>query len=69
MLDVGKDYTLTEGAIELLPILFWLMAFSDTVNGEIHQIFSAIVLPDGRVVAPRVAPADVVVALTSLSLD
>jgi hypothetical protein len=37
------------------PIPYWLVAYSDTVKRPIHQLFFAVVLPDGRVVAPRVA--------------
>jgi hypothetical protein len=53
-------YRIQVGALETqelrtAPIPYWLVAFSDTVKGPIHQLFLAIVLPDGRVVAPRVA--------------
>jgi hypothetical protein len=53
-------YRIQVGALETqelrtAAIPYWLVAFSDTVKGPIHQLFFAVVLPDGRVVAPRVA--------------
>jgi len=37
------------------PAPFWLICFSDTVKGPLHQIFFVVLLPDGTVVEPRVA--------------
>ncbi len=37
------------------PVPFWLVCFSDTVKGPIKKLFFAVILPDGTVVAPRVA--------------
>ena len=53
-------YHIQVGALETqelrtTPLPYWLVAFSDTVKGPIHQFFFAIVLPDSRAVAPRVA--------------
>jgi hypothetical protein len=36
------------------PVPFWLVSFSDTVKGAIHQMFFVVLLPDGTVVEPRV---------------
>jgi hypothetical protein len=46
-------YRIQVGALETqelrtVPIPHWLVAFSDTVKGPIHQLFFAVVLPDGR---------------------
>jgi hypothetical protein len=37
------------------PIPFWLCCFSDTIKGPLRLLFFVVVLPDGRVVEPRVA--------------
>jgi hypothetical protein len=37
------------------PIPFWLVCFSDTVKGPLHQMFFVVLLPDGTVVEPKVA--------------
>ena len=37
------------------PVPFWLICFSDTAKGPLHQIFFVVLLPDGTVVEPRVA--------------
>jgi hypothetical protein len=37
------------------PVPFWLVCFSDTVTGPLHQLWFAVVLPDGTVVEPNVA--------------
>jgi hypothetical protein len=36
------------------PEPFWLVSFSDTVKGPMHQLFFVVVLPNGNVVEPRV---------------
>jgi hypothetical protein len=36
------------------PVPFWLVCFSDTVKGPLRQMFFVVLLPDGRVVEPRV---------------
>jgi hypothetical protein len=36
------------------PVPFWVVSFSDTVKGPMHQLFFVVVLPDGTVVEPRV---------------
>jgi hypothetical protein len=36
------------------PVPFWLISFSDTTQGPMKQIFFAVLLPDGRIVEPRV---------------
>jgi hypothetical protein len=53
-------YGIQVGALETqelrtTAVPFWLVAFSDTIKGPIHQLFLAVILPDGRVVEPRVA--------------
>jgi hypothetical protein len=37
------------------PVPFWLVAFSDTVKGPMHQMYFVVVLPNGTVVEPSVA--------------
>jgi hypothetical protein len=36
------------------PMPFWLVSFSDTVKGPMHQLYFVVVLPDGNVVEPKV---------------
>jgi hypothetical protein len=36
------------------PIPFWLVCFSDTVEGPLRQLFFVVVLADGTVVEPKV---------------
>src|ERR1700724_1856951 len=36
------------------PVPFWLVCFSDTVKGELRQLFFVVLLPDGTVVEPSV---------------
>jgi hypothetical protein len=36
------------------PVPFWLVSFSDTVKGPMHQLYFVVVLPNGNVVEPRV---------------
>jgi hypothetical protein len=36
------------------PMPFWLVSFSDTVKGPMHQLYFVVVLPNGNVVEPRV---------------
>jgi hypothetical protein len=36
------------------PEPFWLVSFSDTVKGPMHQLFFVVILPNGNVVEPRV---------------
>jgi hypothetical protein len=38
------------------PIPFWLVSFSDTVKGPLKQLWFVVVLPDGKVIEPRVKP-------------
>src|SRR5580693_3223489 len=37
------------------PVPFWLVRFSDTVKGQLRQMFFVVLLPDGTVVVPSVA--------------
>ena len=37
------------------PVPFWLICFSDTVKGAMHQLFFVVVLPNGAVVEPSVS--------------
>ncbi len=37
------------------PAPFWLICFSDTIKGQLRQMFFVVLLPDGTVVEPRVA--------------
>jgi hypothetical protein len=37
------------------PIPFWLISFSGTIKGPLRQLFFVVVIPDGKVVEPRVA--------------
>jgi hypothetical protein len=36
------------------PAPFWLISFSDTIKGALHQMYFVVLLPDGTVVVPRV---------------
>jgi hypothetical protein len=36
------------------PVPFWLVSFSDTVKGPMHQLYFVVVLANGNVVEPRV---------------
>jgi hypothetical protein len=36
------------------PVPFWLVCFSDTIKGQLRQLFFVVILPDGTVVEPRV---------------
>ena len=52
-------YDVQVGALETQefrqqPIPFWLLSFSDTVKGPMHQLFFVVVLPNGNVVEPRI---------------
>jgi hypothetical protein len=52
-------YGIQVGALETQelrtsPMPFWLLSFSDTVKGPLRQLFFVVVLPDGRVVEPKV---------------
>ena len=54
-------YHVPVGALETqelrtAPIPFWLVCFSDTVKGPLRQMFFVVLLPDGTVVVPKVAP-------------
>ena len=53
-------YHIQIGALETqefrtTPVPFWLVSFSDTVQGPLHQLFFVVVLPNGTIVEPRVA--------------
>ena len=53
-------YHIQIGALETqefrtTPVPFWLVSFSDTVKGPMHQMFFVVVLPNGKIVEPRVA--------------
>ena len=37
------------------PVPFWLISFADTTQGPMKQMFFVVLLPDGRIVEPRVA--------------
>jgi hypothetical protein len=37
------------------PVPFWLVSFSDTVKGQLRQMYFVVLLPDGTVVVPSVA--------------
>jgi hypothetical protein len=52
-------YGIQVGALETQefrqqPMPFWLVSFSDTVKGPMHQLYFVVVLPNGNVVEPRV---------------
>jgi hypothetical protein len=52
-------YGIQVGALETQefrtdPVPFWLVAFSDSTKGLIHQLYFVVVLPNGNVVEPRV---------------
>ena len=52
-------YGIQVGALETQefrtePVPFWLVSFSDTVKGPMHQPYFVVVLPNGTVVEPRV---------------
>jgi hypothetical protein len=36
------------------PAPLWLVSFSDTIKGALHQMYFVVLLPDGTVVVPRV---------------
>jgi hypothetical protein len=40
--------------IRTTPVPFWLISFSDTVKGQLRQMFFVVLLPDRTVVEPRV---------------
>jgi hypothetical protein len=53
-------YRVQVGALETqelrtTPVPFWLVCFSDTVKGELRQLFFVVLFPDGTVVQPKVA--------------
>jgi hypothetical protein len=53
-------YHIQIGALEsqefrTTPVPFWLVCFSDSVKGPLHQIFFVVVLPNGTVVEPSVS--------------
>jgi hypothetical protein len=53
-------YHIQVGALETqefrtAPIPSWLVCFSDTVKGPLRQTFFVVLLPDGKVVEPKVA--------------
>jgi hypothetical protein len=53
-------YQVQVGALETqelrtAPTPFWLVCFSDTIEGRLRQLFFVVVMPDGTVVEPRVA--------------
>jgi hypothetical protein len=57
---VTSFYHVQVGAIETQefrtgPIPHWLFCFSDTIKGPIEQMFFVVLLPNGRVVRPKVA--------------
>ena len=35
------------------PVPFWVVSFSDTVKGPMHQLFFVVVLPDCTIVEPK----------------
>jgi hypothetical protein len=37
------------------PVPFWLICFSDTTQGPLKQMFFVVLLPEGRIIEPRVA--------------
>lgn len=52
-------YGIQVGALETQefrtePVPFWLVSFSDTVKGPMHQPCFVVVLPNGTVVEPKV---------------
>jgi hypothetical protein len=52
-------YHVQVGALETqefrtTPAPFWLVSFSDTTKGPMHQMYFEVLLPDGTVVEPRV---------------
>jgi hypothetical protein len=52
-------YGIQVGALETQefrqqPIPFWLVTFSNTVKGPMHQMFFVVVLTNGNVLEPRV---------------
>jgi hypothetical protein len=53
-------YLVQVGALETqefrtMPVLFWLICFSDTIKGALRQFYFVVLLPDGTVVEPTVA--------------
>jgi hypothetical protein len=53
-------YHVQVGALETqefrtTPVPFWLICFSDAVEGPLHQMFFVVLLPNGTVVEPTVA--------------
>jgi hypothetical protein len=51
-------YHIQIGALEsqefrTTPLPFWLVCFSDTVKGQLRQMFFVVLLPDGTVIVPR----------------
>jgi len=62
--DIAADFMTTFyhaqiGALETQefrtqPAPFWLVCFSDTIKGPLRQMFFVVLLPDGRVVEPRI---------------
>ena len=52
-------YGIQVGALETQefrqqPIPFWVVSFSDKAKGPMRQLFFVVVLPNGKVVEPRV---------------
>jgi hypothetical protein len=52
-------YHVKVGALETqefrtTPVPFWLVCYSDTINGPMRQMYFVVPLPDGTVVVPRV---------------
>jgi hypothetical protein len=55
-------YGIQVGALETQefrtdPVPFWLVAFSDSTKGLIHQLYFVVVLPNGNVIEPKLRHA------------
>jgi hypothetical protein len=53
-------YHIQIGALETqefrtTPVPFWLVSFSEAIQGPAKQMYFVVVLPDGRVVEPSVS--------------
>jgi hypothetical protein len=53
-------YHIQIGALETqefrtMPVPFWLVSFSEAIQGPAKQMYFVVVLPDGRVVEPSVS--------------
>ena len=53
-------YHIQIGALETqkfrtMPVPFWLVSFSEAIQGPAKQMYFVVVLPDGRVVKPSVS--------------